>query len=660
MGTPLTLYASLAVIIFLSVTLSRSQKVLFATGTLLGAVICHANHKPSKKAICAIYFDPNLLVSIEDQQLTCIFPRANGCGQKIDGGCTRYFNKCRTTLPRTSGERAKLRAHLHHMVELRLCSKCLDLEGINDCVTACVEKWLTEVDRGPPTAAVYSFEDTPMVEEDNVTSGNTKTTLSKPEDSIQDLPGTFSNHSEPEASSPRAALRTSEPSRGLGSSTSPEFRATDLAPCVLRHSTPTLADAQSSVSHTIISRIGGPSQQSSPTTDYTPTSPKPRISIPGWGLVLYHVKKPETLHERISQDLQQKEIESGSIYILRRDDDEEYFKVGYSEKTAEERLQQHIAKCGVDWEIVWATDEPIKHAKRVERLIHIECGLREQRYQETFCKNGGTSCNAQHREIVKAPYEEVIRCVKYWVAWMDDHSRYEAVPYSGSSRRSSKGSDISISTWKLTNFHEDLKIHDINHEFCQTSTGESWVQSPRQQKSNGRRKSASNLPIPKRPTMLHDTRETQSTIRPASNTPSFDSRSGLLPTPSPTRSASLKSRRSSALAGPTDDAREDEIPDGISRGDRRLTDNIEVVITPETPPVLPTSPINAQLSRTLERSDANAWSRPIDSPALTTASKEWRCDTCLGSYSSSSAACVACLTPEPDEQDPYVSRGRKK
>jgi hypothetical protein len=643
MATPLIFCACLGIIGVFYVTLPFTQLLLVAMGGLLGVAMCQANHKPTKKASCAIYFNPDLLVSIEGNDITCIFPRAYGCGQKIQGDHLKQFNRCRANLQRFRDDKKKIRAHLRHMVELKMCSTCLDLEGIDDCINTCVKRWLIEVDHevsAPTMQASEDHEHVPVPEKEDSASIYAEIHRPQLDGLTQNPPGAFIDVERP-GPSQGLPIRTIKPSTRHKRHPSAELQALKITPSMPPHNTPKfpLPDAQSPLSQTTRPRLAKPPSPTTPCPFPRSNSTRPSIYIPGWCLVLYNVKKPETLHARISMNLQDKEIESGSIYILHRNDDEEYYKVGYSERDAQARLKEHIAKCGVDWEIVWTTNEPIKHAKRVERLIHLECGLRGIRYQENFCKNGGTLCNVQHREIVKAPYEDVKRCVKYWVAWMNNHDRYEEVANASSRvprRRSSKGSNVPETTWKLTDAHEDLKIHNLNHEFCLTSTGEIWVQSPRQQKSSRRRKSVPVSLTPRRPSLLQDMRETQSARLAPISTPRHDAWSdNRLLSPSPTPSGIIESRRRGKLVERSKYAQDDNSPSGLFHNDIRMTD--------------------AQPTSLNERSDVRTWAEASNSPAPETSNARLRCGTCFRQCTGSSESCVAFLTPELDEEDPFVA-----
>ena len=630
-----TFYTGFTVVFLFFSTLSLFQRLLVATGGLLGAeiyyaAISYAPIKIPKKAISARYFDPRLLVSIEDEGLKCIYPRVNGCGSNIGGPIIEEFKGHLGSLKRSRSlrdEKSDLDIHLRTMLKLKLCRKHLALTSIDDCIKKCVEKWSIEVQAEAFTKSIRGWED----------NGHTA-----PHEIKQEPPGAYPNP--PRSNSmdcPASHERSSSSEQGRFHNLHSQV-ANNLPPALaastLQSTIPDLVhpDVPQPIIETAASLRGAPSlseKQEVPTRAATPAN--------GWCIVPYEPKKPETLHQRIFLDLQIKEVKSGYIYVLHRDDDQEYYKVGFSTRDPQERLEEHNEKCNATWEIVWRTDTPIKHAKRVEKLIHIEAGLRGTRYQENFCRTGAKSCKAQHCEIIKAPLKEVERYVKHWVRWMMSHERYEEVP-TAQTGASPTNKQLA---WKLTSYHRNLVIHNVSDEFCLDSTGKTWVLTPEQRKSIGRRKSTSVTPT--RPS-LEDTRETRSEGTKTRSRTQFDtSDDAEAPTGARIVSKFTGSRRKSTLRNSQHAEVQVSVPedDPANLGDVDLEET-RTLHTPRTstPPCTEADSSPAQEQETPSRP-----SRAVRVPVIFVNGTQ-RYNVCCHQCSGSNSHCVACLTPDPEDE----------
>jgi hypothetical protein len=679
MGIKLNFYIGFIVIFVIFNTLSLLQRLLVITGGILGGAIYNfllgAYKKPTGNRGYVVDFSHERLVSIHDDEPGCIFPKDKRCAKHVANVNIPRFDTYRKGAFFCKAE--ALPRHLRYMIPLKFCSGCkADGDRMERCLNGYVEKWsfeLAEMWSAQAKRDPQNNEYTSILLESNTTNDLCSDELPPREAEIErNPPGAYPDAIEPElalSTSPRSKRSPSEQHTAFKPKVQSESIASDDPVHNSLH--PAWNDSLSQDPQQFTYRITISPPHESPPAIGGPTPATPALLTYGWRLLTYNSN--EILHTSIIRPLQKMEIRSGSIYILRRPDDEEYYKVGYTEGTAEARLIEWNEKCNGTWEIAWSTPEQTKHAKRVEKLIHLECEARGIRCREKYCKTGTESscrCQAQHREIVKAPFEEVLSCVKHWVDWMKCGDRYVKTldhQQTAGKRRASNGTEPAP-IWSLASCHS-AKIHSVGanglmDEFCLMSTGATWVKnSPMEQKNNGRRKSTGDMPTPERPIMLQNTRETQSARPLTRHKPSFDTQDSLrVPTPLQLPSASTKSRRGmksvearrDVREDAQDEVREDEIPDGISQDDASITERINREATPRTPLAVPASSMDAQPRRRIKRPDAIASSEPDDSPAIPNSMKQ-RCGTCSKQKSNLRRLCTACLTPEPDDEDPFVS-----
>lgn len=424
MRSLLTFYTSCTVGCVLLLALSVPQRLLVVVGGILGAAICNFHYKATKKVSRGGYtinFEHHRLVSVHDGGSRCIFPKKGKCGRTIKGCYLVQFDRDRKYAK--GYDHDTLRTHLQYMVELKLCENCLNHDEIDKCTNSYVDKWFDELQRERSTQSTHALENHEYVTTPNESNVGDAFGLNEPPiqqtETDKNPPGAYPD-SIPSDQLQRAAPNGRRSSNEQGKISHPETQLASI-------------DLNAAVSNTPQSPSPDPFFLN---TQQTPSRPRrsprrdspllgaklmpitPTTSADDWCLEKYTVKNPEMVHERIFKPLQVKEIESGFIYVLRRNDDEEYYKVGFTGVDVQTRLASHNKDCKGNWELVCSTDERIKHAKRVEKLIHLECEARGTRYQEKYCKTGGSNCKSHHNEIIKATLQEVKRCVEHWVDWM--------------------------------------------------------------------------------------------------------------------------------------------------------------------------------------------------------------------------------------------------
>ena len=305
-----TFYTGFTVVFLFFSTLSLFQRLLVATGGLLGAeiyyvAISYVPIKTPKKAISARYFDPQLLVSIDDEGLKCIYPRVNRCRRGIRGPIIYEFKDCLDELKRSRSLRddeKKLCKHLETMVKLKLCYKCQELKSIDVCIEQCVKKWSIEIQSEAFMKSIRAWED----------DGHTA-----PNESIQqEPPGAYPNTPQNNSvENPASHERSSSSEQGRVHNL--HSQAANILPPALAASTlqSTIPDlVHPDVPQTIIETatfLGGvPSlseKQAVPNRAIAPAR--------GWCIVPYKPENPETLHVRIHLDLQIKEVDDLVTYM---------------------------------------------------------------------------------------------------------------------------------------------------------------------------------------------------------------------------------------------------------------------------------------------------------------------------------------------------------
>lgn len=164
--------------------------------------------------------------------------------------------------------------------------------------------------------------------------------------------------------------------------------------------------------------------------DKRPETPTPMIEaqhrldeedfVPGLGkLQRYKTQKfKHRLMKSIGQDLTAQEQKAGVVYVFRKKGDTRRFKIGWTQRSARERLAdpQHCA--AQDSELVYplfeADEAPFVGAKRVERLVQDD--LRQLRRKVLDCPK----CDGEHThtEWFEAEEEVVLNCVRSWTSFV--------------------------------------------------------------------------------------------------------------------------------------------------------------------------------------------------------------------------------------------------
>jgi hypothetical protein len=486
--------------IILSLRLSLSQRLLVLVGGILGASISYSYFEPLNRTHPAANGD---LVSMDDAASNkCISLTTRRCRNTAVGQWQKEYAIRREELG--SCRLNQVQMALGELVRMKLCTGCRKKSTVQTCIDNYVKKWSVEVQQKLLTGDIPSIS---RETEADAPCSEGLTVLSPGSDGTP---------------FPRAAAASHVPGDY------PERPASQL------------------LSHTAHrGRRDSTMRPNSSDSDARPVS-SPTGLIDGWRLVPYDYKdKPgRTLHDKVFANLDEKELKVGLVYILRREQDETYYQVGYTNRDMKSRLKEHNdpKKCNGNWNVLLS--KTVNHAKRVEQLMLLEFALRGLRYQESWCKTGRDNCTSQHNEIIQASFETVEACVQHWVAWMTNYQPYKQKQATLSYPCSTNAEDLPNS-WELARSYVN-RIYDINDGFCQMSTGESWVRSSPQQRNKPRSKSTSATVTPTRPKLAEQTREVQSE-QPADRL-RYDLRSyawqdgrHLAPTQTPSRRASRSS-----------------------------------------------------------------------------------------------------------------------
>jgi hypothetical protein len=482
---------------------SLSQLLLLLVGSILGAVFSYLWPRSSRlRDQVYISFKEDILLSIDDKSLFCIFPKDkfpknNRCRVKIAPGRVNDFHQLREGLLESKDKvnQDAMQDLLRQMVELRLCKRCLqnlriEKEIEEKFMGEYVEKWSRHIERERENRLAH----TSAGAQPNASSGsNTVAENVFRDDAVveelqeQQLPGAYRD-SPPESPLPATPDSRRRPSRqqvrldARNQSTHENTENLSLIP----------SRAASHYSSSSIMLTRSSSRRSRHALE---AEPEENNTVTLWYLALYEpTAYPKTqLRRWIKEDLQKKEVDSGYIYVLHREDNEEYYKVGYTKNGGEERLKKHNANCNGKWELMHFGELKhfeTKHAKRVEKLIHLEFEVRRMRYEESWCKTGAEKlkpdgerwCTERHNEIIKATLKEVELCVLHWVAWMNDPMNVKYVKYREKPddekfqlEPESVETDNGV-RWKLApDYAMKSYIPNNNDPCCLMSTGESWV-----------------------------------------------------------------------------------------------------------------------------------------------------------------------------------------
>jgi hypothetical protein len=159
--------------------------------------------------------------------------------------------------------------------------------------------------------------------------------------------------------------------------------------------------------------------------------------------------------ERTQTDIKVKELllengDFGYVYIYEVEGNEGYIKIGYTTKSAEDRLEDWTFRCNREAKVLYPRDVDkavrVFHPKRLEALCHAE--LHDHRINVNC--NG---CLTTHNEWFKISKEVGVAVVKKWTRWM------ATVPYENSGVQQSEGK--MIHSWTLTR-SERTRARDLD------------------------------------------------------------------------------------------------------------------------------------------------------------------------------------------------------
>lgn len=126
----------------------------------------------------------------------------------------------------------------------------------------------------------------------------------------------------------------------------------------------------------------------------------------------------QALDQLMHKALSKKELDTGFIYIYWCPPNFGQIKIGYTVATTPEKrkhgwavkCRHPVADVSPDPDLL----KPVRHAYRVERLIHAE--LKEVRLWEPCCRG----CSGSHKEWFRETVRHAERVFEKWAAWMEE------------------------------------------------------------------------------------------------------------------------------------------------------------------------------------------------------------------------------------------------
>ncbi|KAJ4153044.1 hypothetical protein LMH87_009552 [Akanthomyces muscarius] len=122
------------------------------------------------------------------------------------------------------------------------------------------------------------------------------------------------------------------------------------------------------------------------------------------------------------------EVSPGLVYVFAVPGNEGFVKVGFTTKEVKERHEKWSKDCNRDSTLLYPLEKvppKVKHAHRVERLVHAE--LMEHNVR-IYCER----CGMQHIEWFEAEADVAIASVKKWSLWMEANPYEERLTREGS------------------------------------------------------------------------------------------------------------------------------------------------------------------------------------------------------------------------------------
>jgi hypothetical protein len=129
----------------------------------------------------------------------------------------------------------------------------------------------------------------------------------------------------------------------------------------------------------------------------------------------------DNLGSSFLSNLEPREFDEGTLYIIERVTDPGYVKIGYTTIVADDRFAYFESYCG----FVPVPIRQFRHIPsvwRVERLVHNE--LSRYRRQSTTCVDNPT-CGSLHSEWFQVDKEHAIEVMVRWSKWMSEASPYD-------------------------------------------------------------------------------------------------------------------------------------------------------------------------------------------------------------------------------------------
>ena len=150
----------------------------------------------------------------------------------------------------------------------------------------------------------------------------------------------------------------------------------------------------------------------------------PNYSLPPPQRFLPYVPRGERddLYHALRSPLGQGDFADGTLYMLRRDDDPGFLKIGYTKQIADVRFAFLQSECGFD-PVPIRQIRRVACVRRVERLIHAE--LIDCRKESTACA-GNPNCETLHSEWFEEEQDRGENVMYNWARWMTDANPYEA------------------------------------------------------------------------------------------------------------------------------------------------------------------------------------------------------------------------------------------
>ncbi|KAK5044797.1 hypothetical protein LTR84_010453 [Exophiala bonariae] len=129
-----------------------------------------------------------------------------------------------------------------------------------------------------------------------------------------------------------------------------------------------------------------------------------------------------TLENELFKEFGARAAKSGIVYVASCEDMPGLVKVGFSEKTAKQRLGGITQVCGISFKKNWESPRLSCGAYRLEQLILAQFRASRNTNQGR-CPN--EECRKIHGELLDSQFERVVKVAKQWVAWFEKGKPYE-------------------------------------------------------------------------------------------------------------------------------------------------------------------------------------------------------------------------------------------